>query len=102
MGGGGGGGGKGYVGSPLKLLWEPGPPPPPPLPTPMTVTTKFNKSMVYFIVRRNVKFGCSECQSVFDVKSGLRVPIKSILVNAPRNCTARQCWLIRQFWFSAL
>ena len=27
----------------------------------VTVTTQVNKSVVYFIVRRNVKFGCSEC-----------------------------------------
>ena len=27
----------------------------------VTVTTQFNKSVAYFIVRRNVKFGCSEC-----------------------------------------
>ena len=27
----------------------------------VTVTTQINKSVVYFIVRRNVKFGCSEC-----------------------------------------
>ena len=26
----------------------------------VTVTTQINKSVVYFIVRRNVKFGCSE------------------------------------------
>ena len=27
----------------------------------VTVRTHINKSVVYFIVRRNVKFGCSEC-----------------------------------------
>ena len=27
----------------------------------VTVRTQINKSVVYFIVRRNVKFGCSEC-----------------------------------------
>ena len=27
----------------------------------VTVTTQINKSVIYFIVRRNVKFGCSEC-----------------------------------------
>ena len=27
----------------------------------VTATTQINKSVVYFIVRRNVKFGCSEC-----------------------------------------
>ena len=34
--------------------------------------TQINKSVVYFTVRRNVKFSCSKCQSMnFDVKSGL-------------------------------
>ena len=27
----------------------------------VTVITQVNKSVVYFIVTRNVKFGCSEC-----------------------------------------
>ena len=31
----------------------------------VTVITQINKSVVYFNVRRNAKFGCSECKSVF-------------------------------------
>ena len=27
----------------------------------VTATTQINKSVIYFIIRRNVKFGCSEC-----------------------------------------
>ena len=27
----------------------------------VTVITQIHKCMVYFIIRRNVKFGCSEC-----------------------------------------
>ena len=38
----------------------------------VTITTQINKSVVYFIVKRNVKFGCSDkspCTNI-DVKSG--------------------------------
>ena len=41
----------------------------------ITVITQINKSMVYFIVRRNAKFGCYECWwrcSNFDAKSGTK------------------------------
>ena len=27
----------------------------------VTVKTQINKSVIYFTLRRNVKFGCSEC-----------------------------------------
>ena len=61
----------------------------------VTARTQINKSVVYFIVRRNVKFGYSKCLSVYLHRDEIgpkspKVKLdKSVLMRKSKTCKSR-------------